>query len=328
MPEIEPKLIVVWRITERCTLTCPFCANDASLGGLRREVVVEQVERFGCILGEFRQRTGRRVLLSWLGGEPLLWPPLFAVSRRLHDDFGLELSLTTNGTTLNLPEAQEELLASFSEITVSIDGFAPLHDQLRGWPGGWQQIREAVIALADRRTEKRLPKLRANIVLMRDNLPLFAELCETLAMWGIDEITFNQLGGRERPEFFPDHRLRPEDAKQLATMLPALRAKLAARGVRLCGSDDYLTRISASSHNQPLPIADCAPGQRYLFIDECGRMAPCSFTGAEFGIPIDDIASAADLLALPQRFAAMREQSLAAACADCPSTQVFAKFLN
>ena len=253
---------------------------------------------------------------------------MLPVSRRLHDDFGLDLSLTTNGTTLNLPEVQEELLASFSEVTVSIDGFAPLHDQLRGWPGGWQQIREAVMALAEGRAEKRSPKLRANIVLMRDNLPLFAELCETLAMWGIDEITFNQLGGRERPEFFPDHRLWPEDAKQLANLLPALRAKLVARGVRLCGHADYLARITASSHNQPLPITDCAPGQHYLFIDECGRIAPCSFTGAEFGIPIDDVASVADLLALPERFAAMREQRQAAACADCPSTQVFAKFLN
>lgn len=320
-------MIVVWRITERCTLSCPFCANDASLAGLRREADPAQVERFGRLLAQFRQRSGGRMLLSWLGGEPLLWPPLLAVSQRLCE-LGLELSLTTNGILLEKAEIRQALLAYFSEITVSIDGPATFHDPLRGSPGGWQQMADAVKSLAASRSVERRPKLRANIVLMRDNLPMFAELCETLAMWGIDEITFNPLGGRERPDFFSDHRLRPEDAEYLAFLLPPLRAKLATQGTRLCGGSAYMQRIAASVKGQSLPIADCAPGRHFLFVEIDGQVAPCSLTSGAFGIHVDALASVDDLLALPERFAAHLKNAPQSACQDCASTQVFAKFLN
>lgn len=317
-------MIVVCRVTQQCNLACPFCACDRRLRGPRTGINAERVLRFGAALAAYQNAHRDRVLLSWLGGEPFLWSPLVEVSARLAS-LGIAQSATTNGTALASPTVRSHVLAHFAELTVSVDAFAPLHDALRGWVGGWRQLRESVVALVALRGQRSL-KLRANVVLMRETLPTFADLCATLANWGIDEITFNTLGGGDRPEFFPAHRLRPADASALAALVPEIRSQLAVRGVRLCGGDEYLGRIGASARDERLPIDDCTPGEGFLFVDECGNIAPCSFTTDAFVASIDEICSAGDIAALAARFSARRSKAPAAVCGDCPSTLVFSKF--
>lgn len=322
-------MIVLWRVTEVCNLACGFCAYDRRVERSRNAAGPEQVRRFARLLGLFHRRTGERVMLSWLGGEPLLWPSLFALSQELRDVHGIELSATSNGSALHRAPVIEQIVQTFSEFTVSVDGPAAFHDRMRGRAGLWERLREGVVSLDRRRRECNAPlKLRANVVLMRDNLPLFSDLCEELAGWDIDEITFNQLGGRDRPEFFPDHGLRLADVASLRQLLAPLRERLAARGVKLCGSAMYLGRLEASARQQALPVADCAPGEQFLFVDESGRIAPCSFSSAEYGVPVDELATVDDLVALRGRFRASRVHAAAAACGDCPSNHVFAKFAS
>lgn len=197
-------LLVLWRVTERCNLGCKFCGYDRALSRSRREVRSDTVMAFGAVLSRYRREMNRRVLVSWLGGEPLLWKPLAAISaqyRRLH---GLDLSVTTNATRLARPEVRAMLLNHYAEVTVSVDGLAPFHDAVRGEAGLHASLAKSLSALAH---EKRLagagPLLRANVILMRGNVETFPALCLELARWGVEEITFNQLGGNDRPDFFP-----------------------------------------------------------------------------------------------------------------------------
>ncbi len=320
-------MIVLWRVTDRCNYACAFCAFDRRLPGMRRDADPALVRRFGAVLGEYARMTGERVLVSWLGGEPLLWEPWRETSRWLREQPGIAVSATTNGSTLHLPAVREGVLAVLSELTISVDGLAPFHEAIRGCPGGWARLREAVLAIVRaREAAGGTLKLRVNTVLMRDNLDGFRALGEELCDWGIDEITINQLGGRDRPEFFPSHRLRPCDVVALRALLPDLQARLAARGVRLCANPAYLDRIEASALGQSLPVADCAPGGRFLFVDEAGRVAPCAFTGAHWGVPVAELHDAAAVLALPTRFREARRSAPARVCDDCPSTQLHAKF--
>lgn len=317
-------MIVLWRVTERCNYACGFCAYDRRVERSRRVVAADEAERFGRLLGDYAAATGEPVLLSWLGGEPLLWRPVFALSQTLRES-GVAISATTNGSTLHLPGVRRDILAAFAELTVSVDEFAERHDALRGSTGGWERMRAGVLALATERAGTPI-KLRANVVLMRTNLAEFAELCLELAGWGIDEITFNQLGGRDRPEFFPAHGLRTADVAALAALLPKLRIELARRGVRLCGNERYVERIGASADGRAMAGNGCRPGEQFLFVDECGRIAPCSFSVEDYGIDIASLRGVGDLLALPARFAAAHARQRCGTCADCPSTHVFDKF--
>lgn len=320
-------MIVLWRVTERCNLSCGFCAFDRRVERSRRDADPREVFVFGQLLDDYRQATGDEVLVSWLGGEPLRWPPLMEMSRVFHSSFGLRVSTTTNGTALRSRAVREELRAHFAELTVSIDGLGATHERLRGWPRGFEALRTGVTALVEEgRRDGRLPLLRVNVVLMRETLPEFVPLCRELASWGIREITVNQLGGRDRPEFFPTQRLRPEDVLELSAGWDALRAELAAEGVTLRGSAAYLDRMLASARGDALPVEDCAPGERFLFVDVDGVASPCSFTREEYGIPIARIESVAALLAAPDQWRRARTVAPSASCRDCHSTQQCGKY--
>lgn len=320
-------MIVVWRVTQRCDLSCRFCAYDRSLSWPRREADATVIRRFGKVLSEYQHAAKDPVLVSWIGGEPFLFRPLRELNVFFTRELNLRLSATTNGTTLGSAATREHILDHFTELTISVDGIGAAHDNLRGWHGGYAALRQAVMQLAEtKRRRQRGPWLRANVVLMRQTLSGFEQLCVELAGWGIEEITFNQLGGRDRPEFFPTHRLLPEDASWLTEEIPRLRRRLAGLGVNLKGGDNYLVRIQASSADEKIPVADCRPGERSLFINEAGIVSPCNFTTRGYGVSLDELDCVDSLRELPKRFAESRMATHLPPCADCHSTQVFEKF--
>lgn len=319
-------MIVLWRITTHCNYACGFCAYDRRLAMVRAAVTETEARRFGGLLAEWGRARGRQVLLSWLGGEPLLWRPILPLSAALAGP-SLAISATTNGSLLHRADTRAAILGSFAELTVSLDGPAAIHDRLRGTVGAHARVREGMRALDFERRARGAPlRLRANVVLMRDTVDHFAQLCDALADWGIDEITFNQLGGRDRPAFFPAQRLRPADVSALAAGAPALVARMAARGVRLCADPLYLSRLIAGASGRTIRVEDCQMGREFLFIDERGMASPCSFTGEAYGVPIETLRTVSDLDALHARFGRARAAARCAACDDCPSTQIFGKF--
>jgi MoaA/NifB/PqqE/SkfB family radical SAM enzyme len=320
-------MIVVWRVTQHCNLRCPFCGYDRRLRRTRRVADVEDISRFGAVLADFQRISGDEVLVSWLGGEPLLWPPLRGLTEVFTRELGLRISTTTNGTPLASAAVRTHIVEHYSELTISVDGIGAVHDNLRGWHGGYAHLQRATRALhAERQARGRGPLLRANVILMRETIGEFDRLCGELADWGIEEITFNQLGGDDRPEFKAIHGLVPHQVDWLVSNLPRMRRELAQRGVKLAGGSAYVRRLLATVNGRRIPVADCGPGERFLFINEHGRIAPCSFTEQTYGVPLGEIDSAEALQSLPRRFSTMRTTSPARPCEDCHSTHVFEKF--
>lgn len=104
------------------------------------------------------------ILVSWFGGEPLAWTGLAELSRIFCHDYGLSLGVTTNGMPLASNRIRRSLLADYRQVTVSIDGLAPFHDQVRGQGGLFERLRRNVEQL---RSEDRGGRLwrRVNTVL-------------------------------------------------------------------------------------------------------------------------------------------------------------------
>jgi len=319
-------VIVVWRITTHCNLACPFCAYDRRLPFGRTHADPAAIRRFLHTLADYQQNQGDPVLVSWLGGEPLLWSELPALSTHA-TGLGLRISATTNGSTLGSTSVRRHLIDHYAELTVSLDAPGPGHDALRSAPGLFAALRENVAALvAARRASDRPLKIRINTVLLRDTLGSFPALAREVTTWGADELTFNLLGGRDRPEYFASQRPQPEQWARFAEQLPLLRAELGPRGLAIAGSAAYLDRLKCAGADLAYPVADCAPGERFLFIDERGLVSPCSFTTDGLGLSIAEVDSAAALAGLPARFTLARNRARPCACEDCPSTQVFKKF--
>ena len=325
-----PPLVVVWRVTEACDLACWYCEYNRHAYGSRRprhSAPADEVLAFGKVLADYGASTGRAVLVSWLGGEPLVWPPLSDVSRSFKRDYGLRLGLTTNGERLATGGFMDLLADDYDEVTVSVDGAASFHDAGRAAPGLFDRLRAAVGELSARKARLgRGPLLRANTILMRSNLYALEALCHTLAGWGIEEVTFNLLGGQPPgPDYVLEHLL-PTHISWLRSSLPGIRRRLKERGLVIRGDNRYLDRLESSARGERLPVVDCHPGAQFLFVDEHGRLAPCSFTAGGYGVPMGEIRSGAELAQLPARLAEHRRQTVLAPCLDCHSTQVFGKF--
>ena len=324
--EAQP-LIVVWRVTERCDLACRYCEFNRHQVRSRRSAQAAAVLAFGAILRDYAVTTGRTVHLSFLGGEPLLWRPLRAVAAALKHDLGLSTGLTTNGTRLHLPGLHEHLVRDYDQLTISVDGPEAWHTTCREAPGLWARLRAGVTALAALKAQRgHGPLLRVNTVLMRSNVRGLEGLCAELARWGVEEVTFNSLGGSAGEAFYEQQRLRPADIHWLRTALPGLRQRLGPQGLCVRGSARYLARLERHAQAVPWPVDDCQPGATFLFVDEHGRLGPCDATTAGYGVPVSDIRSAADVAGLPLRLAQHRQRERLAACADCRSTAVFGKF--
>jgi MoaA/NifB/PqqE/SkfB family radical SAM enzyme len=324
---MNTELVIVWRVTEKCNLACPFCAYDRNLMRPRAAADPGQVLRFGEILRDERRDSDRRILVSWLGGEPFLWPTLLEVAHIFKHKFDLRVAVTTNGLALKSAQTRERLAADFEQITISIDDLGAAHDRLRGAQGLFESLRANLLALSSlvAQTDSHL-LIRVNTVLMHNNLPAFENLCSQLADWGVAELTFNSLGGRDRPEFFPANRLTRADADWLCAELPRIREQMQARGLKIQGSRAYLERIAGLAQDNSYNVTDCAPGRQFIFIDENGLAAPCHFSVDGYGYPIDELVSRADLAALPAIFFARQQRQQLAACRDCRSTHVFGKF--
>jgi MoaA/NifB/PqqE/SkfB family radical SAM enzyme len=320
-------LLVLWRVFEHCDLACQFCGYSKSLRRPRAVADPRRVLAFGKILGEFARTRGRSVMVSWLGGEPLLWPVLPALSGEFRRAFGVGVGITTNGGPLASRSVRASLVEDYSHVTVSVDGVGGFHDARRNSPGLFDRIRRSVRALrAEADAARSAVTLRVNTILMRGNVAEFALLCREVASWGVTELTFNQLGGNDRPEFYPDNRLLPEQVDRFAAGLPEIRANMGRIGLTIHGNDRYLQRIASSANGQAIPVSECGPGRSFLFIDERGRISPCSFTSSRYGVPIEEIAGPEDLARLPETFSRLRRGARDAACEDCHSTQVFDKF--
>lgn len=321
-------LLVLWRVFEHCNLACRFCGYSNALRRPRAVADPQRVLAFGEVLGEYARTSGRSVAVSWLGGEPLLWPALPALSSVYRHTFGVGVGVTTNGEPPASPAVRHSLVTDYSLVTVSVDGVGEFHDACRHSPGLFSRIKRNVCAL---RVEADAAgsglEIRVNTILMRGNVAGFEELCREVASWGVSELTFNQLGGNDRPEFYPANRLLPEQVERFAAELPRVRTEMRRFGLHIHGSDRYLFRLASTARGRAIPVDDCGPGRSFLFIDEHGRVSPCSFTSTAYGVPVESVTTPDDLARLPETFARLRRERREPACDDCHSTQVFDKFV-
>jgi radical SAM protein with 4Fe4S-binding SPASM domain len=129
----ERKPIVVWNITRRCNLRCAHCYSDSTSRHYPGELTLDECR---AVIDDLADFGVPGVLLS--GGEPLIHPHFFEIASHARAR-GLRLTLSTNGTLIDRPTAEQLKGLGFAYVGISLDGIGETHDQFRGRQGAFDR---------------------------------------------------------------------------------------------------------------------------------------------------------------------------------------------
>ena len=246
---------VLWELTSACNLKCDFCLVEIK----GRHLPVDDAL---AIADELVAARIDKVLLS--GGEPLLYPGIEAVMRRLAGA-GVLVKLLTNGT-IDHPGVFDLIRASDSiEVSLSLPTVDPLEaDLIFKRPGTLAKITATIEAL---------PKSRLNVICAVSTLN--AGAVESVVDWvaesGVACLSLTDIfKDPNSPARFRDdcRDLRVDGAQrqQLFELVAAKRAQY--RGRLAIRTTQFVVQ----------PGERCMAGRTVFYIDPMGVVSPCTVT--------------------------------------------------
>lgn len=177
-----PGPVVIWNLVRRCNLTCKHCYSISAdkdfageLGTGEVFAVMEDLKRF------------RVPVLILSGGEPLLRPDIFDISRRAKD-MGFYVGLSSNGTLIDEANIERIAAVGFDYVGVSLDGIRGTHDAFRRKAGAFDASLAGIRLCRDRGI-----KVGVRYTMTRDNAHDLAALLRLVEDEGIDKFYFSHL---------------------------------------------------------------------------------------------------------------------------------------
>jgi heme d1 biosynthesis radical SAM protein NirJ len=126
------------------------------------------------------------------GGEPLLHPDIFNISRRAKD-MGFYVALSSNGTKISVANIDQIAAIDYQYIGVSLDGIKDTHDQFRRVKGSFDQALQGIHLCLEKGI-----KVGIRFTLTQDNAGDFPALLRLMNDNEIDKFYLSHLnyGGR------------------------------------------------------------------------------------------------------------------------------------
>ena len=179
--------VVIWNLIRRCNLTCKHCYTTSSNIDFPGELTTPQIYTVMDDLKAFKVPV---LILS--GGEPLLHPDIFNISRRAKD-MGFYVALSSNGTKISAENIDEIAAIDYQYIGVSLDGIKDTHDQFRRVKGSFDEALRGVHLCLDKGI-----KVGIRFTLTQDNAMDFPALLQLMDDNDIDKFYLSHLnyGGR------------------------------------------------------------------------------------------------------------------------------------
>ncbi len=124
-----PGPVVIWNLIRRCNLKCKHCYSISGDVDFPGELSTDEVFAVMDDLKAFRVPV---LILS--GGEPLLRPDIFEISRRAKT-LGFYTGLSSNGALIDETNIGDIASIGYDYVGVSLDGIGATHDAFRGKAG-------------------------------------------------------------------------------------------------------------------------------------------------------------------------------------------------
>jgi Fe-coproporphyrin III synthase len=165
-----PDRIIHLHPTRLCNLACIHCYSESSP---QHKTALDATAL--CASLSILRAEGYEVV-SFSGGEPLLYRPLRTVAERARE-LGFGLRMITNG--LLVTDRLDPVLSLMDGVAISFDGLEDSHNAVRGRPDAFRRACDALQRLAMRGRS-----VAAAVSLTRDTLPELPDLADHLVRLG------------------------------------------------------------------------------------------------------------------------------------------------
>lgn len=174
--------VVIWNLIRRCNLTCTHCYSISGDVDFPGELSTEEVFR---VMEDLHAAKVRVLILS--GGEPLLRPDIFEISRRAKE-MGFYVGLSSNGTLIDRANAARIAEMGYDYVGISLDGLRATHDRIRRRAGAFDASLEGLRACRDLGI-----KVGMRFTIPRENAAEFPSLLQLQDDEGIDKFYLSHL---------------------------------------------------------------------------------------------------------------------------------------
>lgn len=130
--------VVIWNLIRRCNLACKHCYSISADHDFPGELSLAEIH---TVLDDLKTFGVTVLILS--GGEPLLHPHIFDITRRAKE-MGFYVGLSTNGTMISEDNIGEIAVIDYDYVGISIDGLMETHDHFRRKVGAFDASMKAV----------------------------------------------------------------------------------------------------------------------------------------------------------------------------------------
>jgi len=177
-----PGPVVIWNLIRRCNLTCQHCYSISADKDFPGELNTDEVF---TVMDDLKAFHVPVLILS--GGEPLLRPDIFDISRRAKT-MGFYVGLSSNGTLITEDNIAAIADIGFDYVGVSLDGIEATHDKFRRKQGAFKESLHGIKLCRDAGI-----KVGVRFTLTQDNAHDLPKLLQLAEDEGIDKFYLSHL---------------------------------------------------------------------------------------------------------------------------------------
>jgi len=221
-----PGPVVIWNLIRRCNLTCKHCYSISADIDFKGELSTDEVF---TVMDDLKSFGVPVLILS--GGEPLLRPDIFDISRRAKA-MGFYVGLSSNGTLIDEHNIDAIAAIGYDYVGVSIDGVRRTHDRFRRKNGAFDASMQGIRLCLDRDI-----KVGLRFTMTEDNATELPDMLQLMVEEGVNKFYLSHLNYAGRGNRNRDSDVHHNNTRSAMDMLFET-----AFGHAQCGDDlEYVT---------------------------------------------------------------------------------------
>ncbi|MCU7877899.1 MAG: heme d1 biosynthesis radical SAM protein NirJ [Candidatus Thiodiazotropha sp. (ex Lucinoma borealis)] len=174
--------VVIWNLVRRCNLTCRHCYATSADKDFPGELDTPQVY---TVMDDLKAYGVPVLILS--GGEPLMRPDIFEISRRAKAE-GFYVGLSSNGTLITEETIGDIAEVGYDYVGISIDGMRETHDRFRRKQGAFDESLHGI-----RLCREAGLKVGLRFTLTQENAAELPDLLQLMDAEGVEKFYLSHL---------------------------------------------------------------------------------------------------------------------------------------